>query len=51
MKEEHEYLIPDYYPEFACKMGACRMACCDGWPVTFSLDDYYRLMGAECSGD
>ena len=49
MKERHEYLIPDYYLKFACKMGDCRTACCDGWPVTFSLDDYYHLMGAECS--
>lgn len=49
LKELHDYLIPDYYPEFSCKMGACRTACCDGWPVSFSVDDYYRLMGADCS--
>ena len=49
MKETHEYLMPDYYPAFACKMGACRTACCEGWPITFSLEDYYHLMGEECS--
>lgn len=49
MKETHEYLIPDYYQDFACKMGACRNACCEGWPISFSLDDYYRLTGSECS--
>jgi len=49
LKELHEYLIPDYYPNFACKMGACRTACCDGWPVSFSVEDYYRLMSAQCS--
>ena len=49
MRETHEYLIPDYYDSFACKMGACRNACCEGWPISFSLDDYYQLTGSECS--
>lgn len=49
MKETHEYLMPDYYPAFTCKMGACRSACCEGWPITFSLEDYYHLMGEACS--
>ena len=49
MKQTHEYLIPDYYETFACKMGACRSACCVGWPITFSLEDYFRLTGSECS--
>ncbi len=49
LKELHDYLIPDYYPKFSCKIGTCRTACCDGWPVSFSVDDYYHLMGAECS--
>ena len=51
MKEMHEYLIPDYYPDFACKMGACRNACCEGWPISLSLDDYYHLTCARCSED
>ena len=51
MKETHEYLIPDYYQNFACKIGACRNACCEGWPISFSLDDYYHLTGSECSAE
>ena len=51
LKELHEYLIPDYYPEFSCKMGACRSACCDGWPVSFSVEDYYRLTASEGSDE
>lgn len=48
MKETKEYLIPDYYPEFRCKMGACRAACCQGWPISISMANYYRLLGIEC---
>lgn len=49
MKEHPEYLVPDYYPHFACKMGACRTACCEGWPISFTMTDYFRLLGADCS--
>lgn len=49
MKETHEYLMPDYYPNFSCKMGQCRTACCEGWPITFSLEDYYHLTSETCS--
>ncbi len=49
MIELKDYLVPDYYPDFACKMGACRHACCEGWPVCISVDEYFRLLGAECS--
>lgn len=49
MKETHEYLMPDYYPNFSCKMGGCRAACCEGWPISFSLEDYHHLMGESCS--
>ena len=48
-KESHEFLVPDYYPAFACKMGACRHACCEGWPVSFSRQDYFNLLGVACS--
>jgi len=44
-----EYLVPDYYSRFSCKMGACRSACCTGWPISFSLNDYFRLIGSDCS--
>lgn len=49
MKESHEFLMPDYYPRFACKMGACREACCVGWPIAFSLEDYFHLSTLDCS--
>ena len=49
LKETHEYLVPDYYPAFSCKMGDCRAACCEGWPISFSLEDYFHLMNADCS--
>lgn len=48
MPETHEYLVPDYYPSFHCKMGACRSACCEGWPVSMSMQDYFHLLGVEC---
>ena len=51
MKEFHDYLVPDYYNAFSCKMGACRAACCVGWPISFSLEDYFHLTGSECSAD
>ena len=46
---EEPYLVPDYYPAFSCKMGACRRPCCEGWPISVSMKDYFCLMGAECS--
>jgi hypothetical protein len=47
--EEKFFLMPDYYNSFSCKMGECRRACCEGWPITFSVEDYFKLMGCECS--
>lgn len=49
MSKVRKFLTPDYYPDFHCKMGACRAACCEGWPISVSLTDYFRLLGAECS--
>lgn len=43
------FLMPDYYTSFKCKTGDCRRSCCEGWQVTFSLDDYFRLESEECS--
>ena len=40
---------PDYFDSFACKCGACRNTCCRGWEVTVSMDEYFALMGLECS--
>ena len=49
MKEKREFLVPDYFSSFSCKMGDCRSACCVGWPITFSLTDYFKLLSLDCS--
>ena len=46
---EEPYLVPDYYPAFSCKMGACRRPCCEGWPISVSMKDYFHLMGLDAS--
>ncbi len=51
MEEEREYLIPDYFSDFKCKMGACRTACCVGWAVSISMTDYFGLLGLDCNED
>jgi len=47
--ETHVFWMPDYFPAFSCKMGSCRNTCCKGWPISFSLEDYFRLINQECS--
>lgn len=49
MDAKKTFLMPDYYTAFVCKTGDCRHSCCEGWPVTFSLEDYFRLTAEECS--
>lgn len=49
LEGERAYLVPDYFPEFHCKMGACRRPCCEGWPVSITMTDYFRLIGLDCS--
>jgi len=44
-----DFIVPDYYTTFTCKIDHCRSACCDGWPVTFSMADYFKLLSADCS--
>lgn len=51
MRNTRLFLVPDYYPYFQCKIGACRHACCDGWPVSISMKDYFRLISVRCSPD
>lgn len=47
-QEPHEFLIPDYYNDFSCKMGNCRSACCVGWPISISMQNYFHLLGINC---
>ena len=49
--ETHMFLMPDYYPDFSCKMGACRSACCEGWPISISMKNYFYLLGLNCNED
>ncbi len=49
MLQTKEYLIPDYYAEFFCKGPDCRHTCCNGWHITISMAEYYRLLGIPCS--
>ena len=46
-----EYLVPDYFTDFECKIGACRHVCCNGWPISISMKDYFRLIGMQCNDD
>ena len=45
------FTVPDYYPGFVCKAGKCRRNCCFGWHITVSMNDYFRLVGLDCSPD
>ena len=48
MKQTNDFLIPDYFPDFHCKMGDCRAACCQGWPISVSMTNYFTLLGMDC---
>lgn len=41
--------MPDYYPRFSCKGGACRATCCRGWGISVSLAEYFALLSLDCS--
>lgn len=43
------FLVPDYYPRFRCKGPDCRRPCCGGWPISISMEEYFRLLSVECS--
>ena len=51
MGELHDFLIPRVFSRFSCKMGACRHSCCEGWPVTVSMKNYFTLLGMDCPKD
>lgn len=48
MKETHDFLMPNYFPQFSCKMGECRSACCQGWPISITMQNYFSLLGLDC---
>ena len=40
-------LMPVYYKDFCCIMGACQDNCCDdGWKIEFSKKDYLAIKRA-----
>lgn len=47
--KKNKYLVPEYYKNFSCKCGDCRHPCCIGWPVRISMNEYFRLLGMNCS--
>ncbi len=49
MNEPRNFLVPDYFKHFSCKMGDCRSACCQGWPISITMKNYFTLLGMECS--
>lgn len=45
-------LMPAYYKDFHCIMGACQDNCCDdGWRIEFSKKDYLTIKRAPKSAD
>ena len=44
-----DYLVPDYYPSFRCKIGGCRHSCCEGWAISVTMKDYFKLLSLPCS--
>ncbi len=40
----------DYYRAFRCKCGECRHTCCRGWQIDVTEQEYFRLIGMDCSG-
>ena len=42
-------LVPDYFPSFRCKIGGCRHSCCEGWAISVTMKDYFKLLSVPCS--
>ena len=47
--ENRVWLVPEYLDEFKCKCGDCRNSCCGGWQIAVGMNEYFRLIGMECS--
>lgn len=44
----NQYIYPDYYKNFKCKTGSCRSACCKGWNVSVTLEEYFKVINLDC---
>lgn len=51
MDDKKIWLETDYFENFRCKGGACRNSCCEGWQIGVSMQEYYQLIGMNCSDD
>ena len=51
MSFRHVYTVPAYYPNFKCKAGDCRHPCCIGWDIAITMEEYFRMLGMECSSE
>lgn len=49
MNKTERFFTTDIFPEFKCKMGDCRHACCEGWPIAITMSNYFELLGVECT--
>lgn len=51
MRIDDTFLTPDYYKEFVCKGGNCRHTCCQGLTINITQEEYFKLIGLECSDE
>ena len=35
-------IVPEYYPQFRCRAGACRHSCCIGWEIDIDPETHER---------
>lgn len=46
---QDKFKVPSYYKRFHCKGKECRTCCCQGWNVTLSENEYFKLLDENCS--
>ena len=49
MSKMGSFLVPDFYKDFSCKCGDCRISCCEGWDISISQKEYYDILSLETS--
>ena len=45
------WLVADYFDDFRCKCGDCRHSCCGGWRIAVGEEEYFRIIGMDCSDE
>ena len=51
MQNKGSFLVPDFYKDFSCKCGNCRISCCEGWNIFVSQKEYYDILSLQTSED